>query len=454
MRKLLLLALLCFAPSAFAQNYTATQGAGTTFGAKLVTSVLYPQVLMCDPTTPANCLSISAGGVASVVDANLTNGNAQVQGNVANAATDAGNPVKVGGVYNTTLPILTAAQRGDNQLDPSGNLRVRLYGSLVTGADGVSNASLVSSGQGSDLAAATTLRPFTMGGYIYNATTWDRARSVVGDAQGGTGLQANVPMVWNGTNYDRLKGTAGAPNVGVTTWGGSTITCTLTAYGTAPTGNCPGFNAFVTNATPGIANNADGIAATAASATSPVPVNSYNYAFNGTTWDRFPIVAKSAAPTTAGNQALVVDLRPDSPGIITLGPASVANSVPQTYSSQYPTNNVTTTPTAVTASATGTTAATAATIAATASVTNYVCGFTITADATALATGTAVLSGTISGSLSYLQTIVAVTSGASVLTQNFNPCIPASAANTAIVITSAAAGTGGNTIVNIWGYRL
>lgn len=116
--------------------------------------------------------------------------------------------------------------------------------------------------------------------------------------------------------------------------------------------------------------------------------------------------------------------------------------------SQYPSTAV-----AVTATNTGTTAATAATLAATASVTNFVCGFDITADATALATGTAVLSGTISGSMSYLQTIVAVTSGTSQLTRTFSPCIPASAVNSAITITSAAAGTGGNTIVNIWGYR-
>lgn len=170
-------------------------------------------------------------------------------------------------------------------------------------------------------------------------------------------------------------------------------------------------------------------------------------------------LAQVAGATTAvgsGVQAtaLRTTLATDSPGLITLGPATVANSVPFTFSSQYPTNATTTTPTAVTASATGTTAATAASLGATASVTNFVCGFDITADATALATGTAVLSGTISGSLSYLYTVTAVTSGTSTLSRTFTPCIPASATNTAITITSAAAGTGGNTIVNIFGYRL
>lgn len=71
-----------------------------------------------------------------------------------------------------------------------------------------------------------------------------------------------------------------------TGWAGGTLGA-MAAYGTSPGAVLvPGVNAFITNATPGIANNADAIAAVAASATSPVPVNGYNYVFNGTTWDR------------------------------------------------------------------------------------------------------------------------------------------------------------------------
>lgn len=334
---------------------------------------------------------------------------------------------------------------------------------------------------------------------------------------------------------------------------GTAITSTPTAYGTAPTGNVIGVNTFVTNSNANIGNNADAVAASASSVS---PVGSFNFVYNGTTWDRAPgsttgaqvkivsggmasgamvdlvaaqtPIAAAAATATkslaiggqfdttqktltngqqaslamsargaafvavgadgfavtnagtfavqlAANQsvnlaqvagattavgsgvqatALRTTLATDSPGLITLGPATVANSVPFTYSSQYPTNATTTTPTAVTNTATGTTAATVATLGATAGVTNYICGFTITADATALATGTATVAGTVSGSLSYLQTIVAAANGTSDLTKSFNPCIPASAANTAITVTSAAAGVGGNTIVNIQGYRL
>jgi hypothetical protein len=43
---------------------------------------------------------------------------------------------------------------------------------------------------------------------------------------------------------------------------------------------------------------------------------------------------------------------------------------------------------------------------------------------------------------------------ASILTQSFTPCIPASAANTAITITTtAAAGSSGTNVVS-WGYQL
>jgi hypothetical protein len=46
--------------------------------------------------------------------------NAQVQGNIGSQQGDSGNPVKVGGVYNTSLITLTTGERGDLQLDSSG----------------------------------------------------------------------------------------------------------------------------------------------------------------------------------------------------------------------------------------------------------------------------------------------------------------------------------------------
>ena len=49
----------------------------------------------------------------------------QIQGNAASGATDVGNPVKTGGVYNTSAPTLTNGQRGDTQMDVNANTKTR-----------------------------------------------------------------------------------------------------------------------------------------------------------------------------------------------------------------------------------------------------------------------------------------------------------------------------------------
>lgn len=57
-------------------------------------------------------------------------------GNVAHGATDSGNPVKVGGKYNSGGVTLTDGQRGDLQLDASGKLNVN-PGALISTSDSV-----------------------------------------------------------------------------------------------------------------------------------------------------------------------------------------------------------------------------------------------------------------------------------------------------------------------------
>jgi hypothetical protein len=119
---------------------------------------------------------------------------------------------------------------------------------------------------------------------------------------------------------------------------------------------------FVNNSTTSLPNNSDAVTPQTIAANSPV--NAFGYVFDGINWDRIRSgsslgsilingpgtagspsggvittqppatgqVAVNTAPTTAGNTAQVVDLRPDSPGIITLGPATPANSVPTVLS--------------------------------------------------------------------------------------------------------------------------
>ena len=62
-------------------------------------------------------------------------------GNVASGATDSGNPLKVGGVYNSTLPTLTNGQRGDVQLSSKGQLQNVLMDAAGNGRGANVNAS-------------------------------------------------------------------------------------------------------------------------------------------------------------------------------------------------------------------------------------------------------------------------------------------------------------------------
>lgn len=99
------------------------------------------------------------------------NGNQTTVGTVASGATDSGNPVKVGGVYNSTMPTLTNGQRGDAQLDANGNVAVSLRGLSASGADGTTNTmvwALRSTGHVNNGLLAT-------GGSSFNGSTWDRA---------------------------------------------------------------------------------------------------------------------------------------------------------------------------------------------------------------------------------------------------------------------------------------
>lgn len=108
--------------------------------------------------------------------------------------------------------------------------------------------------------------------------------------------------------------------------------------------------------------------------------------------------------------------------------------------------------TPVTASATGTTAATAATIPAVTNMTAHLCGFSIRANATAAATGNATVAGLISGTLTFIQWTAPLASGIGVLEPDLGMCIRASGPGVAIVVTSAAPGSGGNVSVNAWGF--
>ncbi len=74
-----------------------------------------------------------SGSTTAATQATASNLNAQVVGNVASAAADSGNPVKVGGVFNSTPITLTNGQRGDLQLDANGFLAVNIKAGAGSG---------------------------------------------------------------------------------------------------------------------------------------------------------------------------------------------------------------------------------------------------------------------------------------------------------------------------------
>jgi hypothetical protein len=94
-------------------------------------------------------------------------------GNVASGATDSGNPVKVGGTYNTTLPVLTNGQRGDMQLAVSGGLRTIFTALTQTAIDSASNTII---GYVTAPNSHVSFGPLATAVFKFNGTSWDRSR--------------------------------------------------------------------------------------------------------------------------------------------------------------------------------------------------------------------------------------------------------------------------------------
>jgi hypothetical protein len=87
--------------------------------------------------------------------------------------------------------------------------------------------------------------------------------------------------------------------------------------------------------------------------------------------------------------------------------------------------------------------------------TTFLCGFAMTSTGTTTAaSGTGTITGTIGGTLNFAFLDPAPAAGQGRLIVPFRPCIPASAMNTAIVVTQPAGGAGTVAAVSAWGYQL
>jgi hypothetical protein len=118
---------------------------------------------------------ISSGLSADSLMRSFTSVPVTATGNVASGATDSGNPVKVGGKYNSTPISLTNGQRGDLQVNSRGELYVA-QGALVTYSLSITaattNATLVYAGN-AQIISIVANNGGTAGVYlrIYNKAT-------------------------------------------------------------------------------------------------------------------------------------------------------------------------------------------------------------------------------------------------------------------------------------------
>jgi hypothetical protein len=172
--------------------------------AQTVPSYTYPAA-GTPPVVPLQCND----SYASCLPITSTN-SPPVSGNVASGATDSGNPVKVAGRYNATLPTLTDGQRGDVQVDTRGGLLVTLKGY---------NAAVpISSVSPADASSGLGSLPVVNYGLIFNGSTYDRQRGDVNGLVVQPGLSTTFwtytsgtsPILSNTTTAVTIKAAAGA----------------------------------------------------------------------------------------------------------------------------------------------------------------------------------------------------------------------------------------------------
>lgn len=157
MRKLLyaLFALgLALAPAS-AQNYNATAGAGLVFGSKFVGSVNYPQWVLCDPTTPANCATIKPASTAPLATdlAAVTAESPNSQLSTATGAAGAGHSCA------TATPATVVGCLGQIDDDVKGPIPAgtNLIGNVGTGVYPAGATAITASATGTTTATTATL---------------------------------------------------------------------------------------------------------------------------------------------------------------------------------------------------------------------------------------------------------------------------------------------------------
>jgi hypothetical protein len=135
-------------------------------------------------------------------------------------------------------------------------------------------------------------------------------------------------------------------------------------------------------------------------------------------------------------------------------PCSAANVVPTPVAfPPFPVNPATQVAAApISGNATGTTGVVVGTLAGAATKTTYICGFNVQAIGGTAAVGPITVAGLVGSSQVYQGS--SSVAGGTVASASFSPCIPASAVNTPITVTTTAAAGATAVDVNSWGYQL
>jgi hypothetical protein len=277
-------------------------------------------------------VQVSGGTLAATQSGNWTSRIVGNVGGVLDAAQNAAAPANelvVGGVYNSVAPTITSGNASQLQLDANGNLNVNIK---AGGGAGGTSSSVGGATPGTGtlaLGAVTTGSPsYTTA--TANALSLDtsgnlRVNVVAGGAGGGAvfgptavgSAAANPPVLMGGTASGGAAGNVQVARVSASglvsvTLDGSSATLPVSIAATV------GVNGSAVT-------NADAVATNTAS----VPAASYNYGFNGTTWDRLQVDASknlkvlvNAALPTGGN---VIGAVTQSGGPWTVSQATAAN---------------------------------------------------------------------------------------------------------------------------------
>lgn len=179
-------------------------------------------------TEIASLATIATNTGSNATAANQTNGNQQVQGNVASGAADSGNPIKMGGKFNTTLPTYSDGQRTETQYGSRGALEVQ-----IMGAGSTTGAAISASGANGVSNSTAGINVYTLP-RVYNGTTWDSQLSGGVTGMAGVTIQASPTGAYTYSHISTaattvVKGSAGTLHaISVNSKG--TVASTITVY--------------------------------------------------------------------------------------------------------------------------------------------------------------------------------------------------------------------------------